>query len=1043
MPNSLIVSSSPAALRLKWDVFLSFRGEDTRHGFTENLYESLSKEDIRVFLDNSGMAPGDEIDPTLMEAIEDSALSIIILSPRYANSHWCLEEVARICELRRLILPVFYQVDPSHIRRQKGPLEQDFMDHMERFGEEKVGKWREAMKKVGGISGFFVSDDDRSEKQLIPLLGNRVLKELRKTPVDIATYTVGLDSRVENFKRRFIDDRSNRVQGTEHVQGITIDFEKKKFTRNQRISWVRALNPCPTLASLIEKCMDFLRKGQEEGEMILDTEGFKSMVNLRLLQINHAKLQGKFKSFPAGLKWLQWKNCPMKNLPSDYAPHELAVLDLSESGIERVWGWNSNKLTKNLMVMNLRACYNLVACPDLSGCKTLAKLDLQGCVQLTKVHKSVGNATTLIQLNLNDCSNLVEFPSDVSGLKLLQNLNLVNCPNLKELPLEIGSMNSLKLLLVDKTAISVLPESICRLTKLEKLSLNGCRFIKSLPERLGNLISLKELSLNESAVEDLPDSVRSLTNLEKLSLMWCESLTAIPESVGNLQLLTELSINRSAIKELPPAIGSLPYLKTLSAGGCRSLTKLPDSIGGLASISELDLDETSISNLPEQIGGLKMIEKLYLRKCTSLRSLPESSGNMWTLTTLNLFGCNIIELPESIGMLENLVMLRLHQCRKLQKLPDSIGNLKSLCHLLMDKTAVTVLPGSFGKLSNLMILRMRKEPLESLGTQEHLVVLPGSFSELSLLVELNARAWRISGKIPEDFKKLSSLEILDLGHNNFSSLPSSLCGLTLLRKLDLPHCKELESLPPLPSSLEEVDVSNCVALEAVSDVSNLRSLTLMNMTNCEKVKDIPGIECLEFLKRLYMSNCKACSLTVKRRLSKVCLRNIRNLSMPGSKIPDWFSQDDVQFSERRNHEIKAVIVGVVVSLGRQTPEHLRYLPVVPDIQVNLLDQNKAIFSTTLFLQGIPNTHEDQIHLCRYSHSYPLVLNLKDGIEIQVRKRNPPVFEGVELKKWGIHLVYENDDDYGGNEESLDESQQSVSQKLANFFNSYEEDSQVR
>ena len=78
--------------------------------------------------------------------------------------------------------------------------------------------------------------------------------------------------------------------------------------------------------------------------MILDTEGFKSMVNLRLLQINHVKLQGKFKNFPAGLKWLQWKNCPMKTLPSDYAPHELAVLDLSESGIERVWGWNSNKV---------------------------------------------------------------------------------------------------------------------------------------------------------------------------------------------------------------------------------------------------------------------------------------------------------------------------------------------------------------------------------------------------------------------------------------------------------------------------------------------------------------------------------------------------------------------------------------------------------------------------------------------------------------------------------------------------------------------------
>jgi len=117
-------------------------------------------------------------------------------------------------------------------------------------------------------------------------------------------------------------------QGTEIVQGIVMDFEKKKCTRTRRI----------------EKCKIFLRQGQEDGEMILDTEGFKSMVNLRLLQINHAKLQGKFKNFPTGLKWLQWKNCPMKIFPSDYAPHELAVLDLSESGIERVWGWTSNKV---------------------------------------------------------------------------------------------------------------------------------------------------------------------------------------------------------------------------------------------------------------------------------------------------------------------------------------------------------------------------------------------------------------------------------------------------------------------------------------------------------------------------------------------------------------------------------------------------------------------------------------------------------------------------------------------------------------------------
>ncbi|CAK7338944.1 unnamed protein product [Dovyalis caffra] len=1067
MSKSLILSSTPAALRLHWDVFLSFCREDTRHSFTEHLYDSLKKQDIRVFADDSaGMTQGGEIAPPLMEAIEDSASSIIVLSPRYANSHWRLEELARICQLRRQILPLFYQVDPSNVRRQKGPFEQDFMNHLERFGEDKVAKWREAMNKVGGISGFVF--DTREEDQLIRRLVNRVVTELRKTPVGIATYTVGLDSRVENLKKRDMGrqivqhedllnpGRRSRLwdrgeimttlkhkKGTRHIQGIILDFEKKNYMKTQSVSWVRARNLCPILANLIEKSKMFLRQGAEDGELMLGTEALKSMVNLRLLQINHAEVQGKFKNFPAGLKWLQWKNCPLKNLPSDYAPHELTVLDLSESGIERVWGRTSHKVAENLMVMNLRFCYNLVACPDLSGCKALEKLDLEGCGRLNTIHKSVGNVRTLFQLNLNDCSNLVEFPSDVSGLTLLQNLNLSKCLNLKELPQDIGSMHSLKQLLLDETAISVLPQSIVRLTKLEKLSLNGCQFMTRLPERLENLISLKELYLDGSAVAELPDSVGSLSNLEKLSLIRCQSLTAIPESIGNLQSLTDVFINSSPIKELPAAIGSLPYLKKLFAGGCHSLNKLPDTIGGLASMSELELDGSSISDLPEQIGGLKMIEKLNMRRCTSLGSLPEAIGSILNVTTINLFGCNIIELPESIGRLEHLVWLRLDECKKLHKLPVSIGELKSLCHLLMEKTAVTVLPASFGKLSSLKILKMGKEPLESLTTQEQLVVLPVSFSELSLLQELHARAWRISGKIPDDFEKLSSLELLDLGHNNFSSLPSSLCGLSLLRTLRLPQCEQLESLPPLPSSLEEVEVPNCFALETISDVSNLGSLTLLNITNCEKVVDIPGIECLKFLKRLYMSGCNACSLTVKRRLSKVCLRNIRNLSMPGSKIPDWFSQEDViHFSVRRNREIKAVIIGVVVSLERQIPEDLRYAPLIPDIQAHVLDQNIPIFKTALYLRGLPKTHEDQIHFCRYSHINPLVFMLKDGFKIQVRKRDPPVIEGVELKKWGIHLVYEDDDDYDGNEDSLDESQQSVSQKLAKFFNLYEEDSQV-
>lgn len=157
------MSSSPGSdvtpgggFRLRWDVFLSFRGEDTRESFTKSLYESLQSVGVRAFMDDEGLERGDEIAPSLIEAIHDSAASIVILSPRYADSHWCLEELATICHCRRLLIPVFYRVDPSHVRKQAGPFEPGFRSHEVRFAQqrENISRWREAMYRVGGIAGL-------------------------------------------------------------------------------------------------------------------------------------------------------------------------------------------------------------------------------------------------------------------------------------------------------------------------------------------------------------------------------------------------------------------------------------------------------------------------------------------------------------------------------------------------------------------------------------------------------------------------------------------------------------------------------------------------------------------------------------------------------------------------------------------------------------------------------------------------------------------------------------------------------------------------
>lgn len=161
--------------------------------------------------------------------------------------------------------------------------------------------------------------------------------------------------------------------------------------------------------------------------------------------------------------------------------------------------------------------------------------------------------------------------------------------------------------------------------------------------------------------------------------------------------------------------------------------------------------------------------------------------------------------------------------------------------------------------------------------------------------------------------------------------------------------------------------------------------------------------------------------------------------MPGSRIPDWFSQDVVKFSECRNRAIKGVIIAAVVSLNHQIPDDFRdRLPGIVDIQTRILKLDSPIFTSAFNLAGVPNSDEDQLHLCRYSSYHPLVSQLKDGYKIEVTKPDSPIMKGVELKKYGIYLVYEGDDDYEGEEESLKGSQQSISEKLAKFFNNLKE-----
>ena len=158
VPTSFPSSSKPHP---EFDVFLSFRGEDTRIIFTDHLYYALTDQGIITFKDDKELDKGKPI-LQLLDAIEKSRMAVIILSKMYASSSWCLEELAKIVECMKerelIILPIFYHVDPSHVRHQRGSFGEAFANHEVKENPDKVQKWRDALTTVANLVGHHLND---------------------------------------------------------------------------------------------------------------------------------------------------------------------------------------------------------------------------------------------------------------------------------------------------------------------------------------------------------------------------------------------------------------------------------------------------------------------------------------------------------------------------------------------------------------------------------------------------------------------------------------------------------------------------------------------------------------------------------------------------------------------------------------------------------------------------------------------------------------------------------------------------------------------
>lgn len=139
------------------------------------------------------------------------------------------------------------------------------------------------------------------------------------------------------------------------------------------------------------------------------------MINLRVLIIDgKLHISGDFELLSKELRWLSWKECPLKCIPSNFPAEKLVVLNMKGSNIQE-FGLNL-QYCRNLKKLDLSDCKRLRRTPNFNNSRSLESLWLSGSSSLKEIHTSIGNLDRLTCLVLYGCKKITDLPSSICQL---------------------------------------------------------------------------------------------------------------------------------------------------------------------------------------------------------------------------------------------------------------------------------------------------------------------------------------------------------------------------------------------------------------------------------------------------------------------------------------------------------------------------------------------------------------------------------------------------------------------------------------------------
>ncbi|KFK31684.1 hypothetical protein AALP_AA6G145800 [Arabis alpina] len=889
-------SSSSTSCNWIYDVFPSFSGEDVRVTFLSHFLKELDRKLIITFKDNE-IERSRSLDPELKQAIKESRIAVVIFSENYASSSWCLNELLEIVRCKKafdqMVIPVFYGLDPSHVRKQTGEFGKIFEETCHNKTEQVKIQWREALTDVANILGYH-SVTWGNEAKMIEEIANDVLDKLLLTPSKDSEEFVGIEDHIGNMSVLLqLESKEVMMVGIWGSSGIG----KTTIAR----VLLNRLSRHFQGSVFIDRA--FLSKSME-----IYTRANPYDYNMKL------HLQGNFLSEILGKKDVKIDHLGAIEEKLKHRKVLIFIDDLDDQGVldalagQTHWFGCGSRIivvTNDKQFLRAHRIDHIYKVPLPS-----VKLGLEmfcrsafwqnyppdGFIELaSEVALRAGN----LPLGLNVLGSFLRGRDKEDWMDMLPSLReRLNGKIEKTLRVSYDGLNNkkdealfrhiaclfngeklndIKVLLadsdldvnigiknlIDKSLIHVRKDTLEMHSLLQEMGKDIVRAQSKEPGEREFLVDSKDIC------NLLEDNVGTKMVLGiSLDIDEIDELRIHKKAFKGMQNLRFLNIytktwdhNKEVRWHLPEGFNFLPHkLRLLRLDGY-PMRCMPSNFR-LENLVKLQMRDSKLEKLWEGAHSLSGLKHLDMLGSLNLREIPNLSMTT-NLETLEFSACSsLVELPSSIQNLHKLIKLEMPFCYTLEILPTGI-NLQSLNRLNLNSCyMLRGFPDISTNISYLDISHTEIQKFPSNLRLENLV-------DLKMHGVSNDKLWeRVQPLAPLMTTLSPSLTRLELSYlPSLVEIPSSLQNLNQLKDLHITKCINLVILPSGINleSLDLLDLRGCSRLKNFPDIStNIETLYLMQTG----IEEVPWwIQNFSKLQYLDMSGCNS--------LSRVSLSNFK------------------------------------------------------------------------------------------------------------------------------------------------------------------------